>query len=46
MSSMNSGWSFQSNHVSRFSEDRQHTAVRNLPYWSSPVGSVISLHKI
>jgi hypothetical protein len=29
----------------RLSEDRQHTAVRSLPRWSGPVGSVISLHR-
>ena len=30
---------------SRLSEDRQQTAVRCLPSWSMPVGSVISLHR-
>ena len=45
-SSMKSGWSFHSNQVSRFSDDRQQTAVRSLPCWSIPVGSVISLHRL
>ena len=45
-SSMNVGWSFHSNQLSRFSEDRQHTAVRSMPCWSRPVGSVISEHRL
>ena len=45
-SSMKVGCSSHSNHVSRFSEHRQHTAVRSLPCWSRPVGSVISLHRL
>ena len=36
---------FHSSQVSRFSDDRQQTAVRSLPRWSRPVGSVISLHR-
>jgi hypothetical protein len=44
-SSMNARSSFHSSQVSRFSDDRQQTAVRSLPRWSRPVGSVISLHR-
>ena len=44
-SSMKVGCSDHSNHVSKFNEHRQHTAVRSRPFWSRPVGSVISLHR-
>ena len=29
-----------------FNEDRQQTAVRSLPSWSAPVGSVISEQRL
>ncbi|PAV74998.1 hypothetical protein WR25_25005 [Diploscapter pachys] len=44
-SSMKTLSSFHSSHVSRLSDDRQQTAVRSLPRWSRPVGSVISEHR-
>src|SRR3546814_5315552 len=44
-SSTNSGCSFHSWKYSRFSDDRQQTAVRCWPCWSMPVGRVISLHR-
>ena len=37
--------SFHSSYFSIFNEDRQHTAVRSFPSLSTPVGSVISLHR-
>ena len=46
MSSMKVGWSCHSNQFSRFSEDRQQTAVRSMPCWSRPVGSVISEQRL
>ncbi len=39
---MNSLLPCHSSHVSRLRLDRQQTAVRSWPYWSRPVGSVIS----
>ena len=45
-SSTKFGSSHHSCQVSRLSEDRQHTAVRSSSRWSTPVGSVISLHRL
>ena len=45
-SGMKFGSLCHSNQVSRFSEDRQQTAVRSSPCWSIPVGSVISEQRL
>lgn len=45
-SAMKRGSSFHCIQVSRFSEERQHTAVRCSPCWSMPVGRVISEQRL
>ena len=44
-SSMKRGSPLHCSQVSKFTDDRQHTAVRARPRWSRPVGSRISLHR-
>ncbi len=46
MSSMKRGSSRHSRKVSALTDDRQQTAVRSTPLWSSPVCSMISEHRL